>query len=35
MPTIDSDAHVLECMATWDYLAPTEGRFTPMIVERR
>lgn len=35
MPTIDSDAHVLECMATWDYLAPAEARFTPMIVERK
>ena len=35
MPTIDSDAHVLECMATWDYLTPAEARLTPMIVERK
>jgi predicted TIM-barrel fold metal-dependent hydrolase len=31
--TIDSDAHVLETMATWDYLQPDEKRFLPMVVD--
>jgi len=35
MPTVDSDAHVLECMDTWDYLREEETRFSPMIVERK
>jgi predicted TIM-barrel fold metal-dependent hydrolase len=32
MPLIDSDAHVVETMHTWDHLAPDERRFRPQIV---
>lgn len=34
MPTIDSDAHVLETAETWKFLDERERRFTPMIVQK-
>ncbi len=34
MPTIDSDAHVLETPETWQFLEERERRFTPMIVQQ-
>jgi uncharacterized protein len=33
LATIDSDAHVLETPATWDFLAADETAFRPMVVE--
>jgi len=33
LATIDSDAHVLETSATWDFLAADETAFRPMVVE--
>ena len=32
MPTIDSDAHVIESERTWTYLAESERRFAPMVL---
>src|SRR5690348_12310439 len=32
MPTIDSDAHVIESERTWSYLAESERRFAPMVL---
>src|SRR5690242_19718533 len=32
MPTVDSDAHVVETEHTWDYLAPSEQRWRPVGV---
>lgn len=32
MPTIDSDAHVLESLRTWDYMGEGERAFKPQIV---
>ena len=34
MPTIDSDAHVIESEVTWRYLAEDERHYTPMITRR-
>ena len=34
MPTIDSDAHVIENEVTWQYLADNERHYTPMITRR-
>lgn len=31
---IDSDAHVIETDATWDFLAPSDQRFRPVMVAR-
>lgn len=32
MPTIDSDAHVVESEHTWDYMDPSDAKFRPEIV---
>lgn len=32
MPTIDSDAHVLESPRTWDYMEPGERALRPQTV---
>lgn len=32
MPTIDSDAHVVESEKTWDYMDPGERQFRPTLV---
>jgi uncharacterized protein len=32
MPTIDSDAHVIESERTWSYLAESERRFAPLVL---
>lgn len=32
MPVIDSDAHVLECEETWEYLDPAARQFRPTVV---
>ncbi|MEE9551296.1 MAG: amidohydrolase family protein [Candidatus Binatia bacterium] len=32
MPTIDADAHVLECASTWDYMDESEREMRPQIV---
>jgi predicted TIM-barrel fold metal-dependent hydrolase len=34
MPTIDSDAHVIENEITWQYLQDSERGYTPMITRR-
>ena len=34
MPTIDSDAHVIETEVTWQYLAADEKKYTPIITRR-
>lgn len=34
MAVIDSDAHVLETPATWDFLAEEDKKYTPMIVSQ-
>ncbi|HSR55035.1 MAG TPA: amidohydrolase family protein [Alphaproteobacteria bacterium] len=34
MPTVDSDAHVIESMTTWSYLREGEERFLPIITEQ-
>jgi predicted TIM-barrel fold metal-dependent hydrolase len=34
MPTIDSDAHVIENHRTWQYLAEGERRFAPMVLQQ-
>lgn len=34
MPTVDSDAHVLETPATWAFLGEAERRFAPLIVRQ-
>jgi predicted TIM-barrel fold metal-dependent hydrolase len=34
MPTIDSDAHVIESERTWSYLADNEKRFAPMVLQQ-
>ena len=34
MPTIDSDAHVIESSKTWDYLADNEKHFAPIILHK-
>jgi uncharacterized protein len=34
MPTIDSDAHVIESHRTWSYLADDERRFAPMVLRQ-
>lgn len=34
MPTIDSDAHVIESERTWSYLAESEKRFAPMVLQQ-
>ena len=33
MPTIDADAHVIESERTWSYLAESERRYAPMLLE--
>ncbi len=35
MPTIDSDAHVVESEHTWDFMEPADQRFRPVIVRPR
>lgn len=32
MPTIDSDAHVVESERTWDFMDPSDAKFRPEIV---
>jgi uncharacterized protein len=32
MPTIDSDAHVVESERTWDFMAPADQKYRPVIV---
>ena len=32
MPTIDSDAHVVESIHTWEYMDPSEREFMPQLV---
>ena len=34
MPTIDSDAHVIESERTWSYLADHERRFAPLVLQQ-
>ena len=34
MPTIDSDAHVIESERTWSYLGEAERRFAPMVLQQ-
>lgn len=34
MPTVDSDAHVIESMTTWSYLREGEERFLPILTEQ-
>lgn len=34
MPTIDSDAHVIESERTWSYLGEGERRFAPMVLQQ-
>ena len=34
MPTIDSDAHVIESSKTWDYLADSEKHFAPIVLHK-
>lgn len=35
MPTIDSDAHVVESEHTWDYMEPAHQKYRPIIVRPR
>lgn len=35
MPTIDSDAHVLETMDTWKFLREEEQRFVPAVMQKQ
>ena len=35
MPTIDSDAHVVESEHTWDFMAPSDQKYRPVIVKPR
>jgi predicted TIM-barrel fold metal-dependent hydrolase len=35
MPTIDSDAHVVETEHTWDFMEPSEQKYRPLIVRPR
>jgi len=35
MPTIDSDAHVVESEHTWDFMEPAEQKYRPLIVKPR
>jgi len=35
MPTIDSDAHVVETEHTWDFIETTQQKFRPLIVRPR
>jgi len=35
MPTIDSDAHVVETEHTWDFIEPAQQKFRPLIVRPR
>lgn len=32
MPTIDADAHVVESEHTWDFMAPSDQKYRPIIV---
>jgi len=32
MPTIDSDAHVVESERTWDFMEPSEQKYRPLLV---
>ena len=33
MGSIDSDAHVVECEATFDYLDPEFEKYRPLVVQ--
>lgn len=35
MPTIDSDAHVVETEHTWDFIDPADQKYRPLIVRPR
>ena len=35
MPTIDSDAHVVESERTWDYMEKADQKYRPVIVKPR
>ena len=35
MPTIDSDAHVVESERTWDYIDKADQKYRPLIVKPR
>ncbi len=35
MPTIDSDAHVVESERTWDFMEPAHQKYRPLIVRPR
>src|SRR5687768_18447747 len=35
MPTIDSDAHVVESERTWDYIDRADQKYRPLIVRPR
>src|SRR5215204_3531750 len=35
MPTIDSDAHVVESERTWDYMESADQKYRPVIVRPR
>ena len=35
MPTIDSDAHVVESEHTWDFMAQSDQKYRPVIVKPR
>jgi predicted TIM-barrel fold metal-dependent hydrolase len=35
MPTIDSDAHVVESEHTWDFMDPADQKYRPLIVRPR
>src|SRR5258706_2943490 len=35
MPTIDSDAHVVESEHTWDFMEPADRKYRPVIVKPR
>ncbi len=35
MPTIDSDAHVVESERTWDYMDKADQKYRPVIVKPR
>ena len=35
MPTIDSDAHVVESEHTWDFMEPADQKYRPLIVRPR
>src|SRR5919109_3426457 len=35
MPTIDSDAHVVETEHTWDFMARADQKYRPLIVRPR